>query len=277
MLYLNSNDPKDKTLTTPHPVLADVAVRKAIAMALDRQNMVDTIFFGQSSVVEQPQLPQMVAYNPELGKIDFNPEEAKALLDAAGWVPGSDGIREKDGQRASITIITTSGNTLRQKSTQIMQSNLKDIGIEANLDYQPSSVVFSPDVLYGRAFDAIEFANVFSSVDPGSWWFGIANCGQIPTPENGLTGNNYAGWCDQAASDAVADAAYLTLDMDKRKEDWNTALAKYFESGYPLIPLFIRPSVLATVPELEGAALNSTEYFTWNAPEWALGDSGADE
>lgn len=270
MLYMNMNDPKDKTLTTPHPVLSDYAVRKAIAMALDRQNMVDTIFFGQSATVDQPHLPQMASYDPAVGKIEFNKEEAIKLLEDAGWVAGEDGIREKDGVRASFTIITTSGNTLRQKATQIIQSNLADVGVEVNLDYQPSSVVFSPDVLYGRAFDAIEFANVFSSVDPGSWWFGVANCGQIPTPENNLTGSNYAGWCDQEASDAVANAAYLTLDPVARKANWDTALTKYFENGYPVVPLFIRPSVLATIPGLEGPALNPTEYFTWNAANWAL-------
>ncbi len=273
MLYLNSNDPKDKTLKTPHPVLGDFAVRKAIALALDRQSMVDKIFYGQSSTVDQPHLPQMASYNPAMGAIAFNKDEAIKVLEDAGWVAGADGIREKDGVRAAFTIITTSGNTLREKSTTIMQSNLKDVGIEVNLDYQPSNVVFSPDVLYSRAFDAIEFANVFSNVDPGSWWYGIANCDQIPTPENNLTGNNYAGWCDQEASDAVANAAYLTLDMTERKANWDTGLTKYFENGYPLVPLFIRPSIMAKVPGIEGPALNPTEYFTWNAADWMLTDS----
>jgi peptide/nickel transport system substrate-binding protein len=272
MLYINFNDPKDKTLKSPNPLLSDFKVRKAIAMALNRKQMVDTIFFGQSSVVEQPHLPQMISSDPAQGTIAFDPEAAKKLLDEAGWVPGADGIRVKDGVKASFTVLTTSGNTLRQKSTQIMQSNLKDVGINVDLNYQPSSVTFSKDGLYGRAFEAIEFANVFSVVDPGGWWYGIASCDQIPSPENNLAGNNFAGWCDKEASDAVSDANFVTLDEAKRKADWAIALKKYFENGYPLIPLFIRPNITGFAPGLDGAHNDSTEYFTWNVETWTLAE-----
>lgn len=274
MLFMNFNDPSDATLKAPHPLFSDFNVRKAVAMALDRQQMVDTIFFGQSSVVEQPHLPQMASYDPALGTIAFDPEASKKLLDAAGWVPGEDGTRVKDGVKAAVTLLTTSGNPLRQKSTQIIQSNLGDIGIAVELDYQPSSVVFSDNGINHRLFEMAEFANVFSNVDPGSWWFGRTACGQIPTPDNGFAGNNLAGWCDDKASEAVTQAAYLTLDMTERKAAWKTALEQYFATGYNLIPLFIRPAILARVPELEGPALDSTEYFTWNAATWTLKDLG---
>lgn len=280
MLYLNYNDPKDKELKTPHPLLSDFKVRKAIAMSLNRQQAVDTIYFGQSAVVQQPQLPQMVSYDESLGIITYDVEAANKLMDEAGWTDSDgDGIREKNGVKASMTILTTSGNAVRQKATQLWQANLKDIGIDAQLTYQPSSVVFSPDGLYGRAFDAIQFANVFSVVDPGSWWYGVASCGQILTPENGFSGNNFAGWCQKDASDASVKAAFLTLDPAERKAAWNTVVGAFFSEGdpadyrtggYPVIPLFTRPSYLATVPGLSGAKLDGTEYFTWNADKWTL-------
>jgi peptide/nickel transport system substrate-binding protein len=279
MLYLNYNDPKDKSLKTPHPLLSDFKVRKAIAMSLDRQKAVDTIYYGQSKVLAQPQLPQMVSYDEALGTIAFDVEAANALMEEAGWVAGEDGIRAKDGVKATMTILTTSGNAVRQKATQLWQANLKAIGIDAQLVYQPSSVVFSPDGLYGRAFDAIQFANVFSNADPGNWWYGVAACSQILTPENGLTGSNFAGWCQKDASDASTEAAYLTLDPAARKAAWEKVVAAYFSEGdaadyttggYPVIPLFTRPSYLATVPGLKGAALDPTAYFTWNTYEWTL-------
>lgn len=278
MLYLNYYDPKDPTLQTPHPVLSEYAVRKAIALALNRQQMVDTIFYGQSRIVEQPHLPQMVSYDPLLGTIEYNADESKRLLDEAGWAPGDDGIRVKNGVRASVNYITTSGSPPRQKAAQIIQANLQEIGIEVNLAFQPSSVVFSNDVLYTRNFEMIQFANTFSIVDPGAWWFGVANCSQIPLPENGYVGANYAGWCEQSASDAAAHANFVTLDLGERKADWNTVLEKYFSEGdgtvatggYPVIPLHTRPNYLATNPGIDGAALNSTEYFTWNTRAWTL-------
>jgi peptide/nickel transport system substrate-binding protein len=273
MLFFNFYDPKDKSLETLNPFLGDIQVRKAIAMALNRQQMVDTIFYGQSKLVEQPHLPQMVSYDLSQGKIpDFDPEGAKQLLDQAGWVPGADGIRAKDGVRATMTIVTTSGVPLRQKALQIAQANLSEVGIEVNLTFQPSSVFISSDVLYSRAFEVALFANSFSVMDPGNWWYTIAACDQIPTPANGFAGGNYAGWCDQEASQAVTDANFVTLDDAARKADWNLALKKYFENGYPLIPLFIRPAMLATSPDLAGPKLNSTEYFTYSAATWELRD-----
>ncbi len=271
MLYINFNDPNDPALQAPHPVLSDYNVRKAISMALDRQQMVDAIYYGQSAVVQQPHLPQMISYDESLGIIDYDPEGAKQLMEEAGWVDSDgDGIREKDGVKASINYLTTSGSPPRTRASQILQANLKDIGIEVNLTYQPSSVTFSSDGLYGRKFDLIQFANVFSVVDPGGWWFGVAACNQIPTPENGFSGSNFAGWCDEEASAAVTDAAYLTLDTEQRLADWKVALARYFENGYPLIPLYTRPNYLATAPGLENAELDPTEYFTWNDQVWRL-------
>ncbi len=279
MLYLNYNDPKDKSLKTLHPLLSDFKVRKAIATALNRQQAVDTIYYGQSKILAQPQLPQMVSYNEALGKIDYNVEAANKLMEEAGWKLGDDGIRAKDGMKATMTLLTTSGNAPRQKATQLWQANLKDIGIDVQLLYQPSSVVFSPDGLYNRVFDAIQFANVFSNADPGSWWFGVAACSQIPTADNGFSGNNYSNWCNKDASDASIKAAFLTLDPTERKVAWEVVVKAYFSEGdpndyttggYPVIPLFTRPSYLATVPGLKGASLDPTEYFTWNAAEWTL-------
>lgn len=270
-VQLNLNDPKDPALQRPHPLLGDPGVRRAVALAIDRQQMVDTIYYGQSTVLDQPQIPQMPSYDPSIGKLAFDPAEAKRLMDAAGWQDGDgDGIREKGGVRASFTLLTTSGNPVRQRSTQILQSNLKEIGIEVTLAYQPSSVVFSSDALYSRAFDAVQYGSNFSVVDPGNWWFTQAACSQIPTPDNGFSGGNYSGWCDQAASDAAMEANFVTLDPQKRKADWDIALRRYFESGYGIIPLFVKPSIVGTVPGLRGPKLDPTEYITWNVETWQL-------
>lgn len=280
MLQINYDDPTDTTFKTPHPVLSEFCVRQAMAMAVDRQQMVDTIYYGDSAVVNQPQLPQMESYDESQGVVTFDPEQSKQVLEGCGWVDSDgDGIREKNGVKAAFNYITTSGNAVRQKASQVFQANMKDIGIDVTLNYQPSSVVFSSDVLYGRNFNVIQFANVFSPPDGASWWFGIANCGQVLTPENGFAGNNYTGWCEPATSDAVAHAGYLTLDLAERKADWSTAIAAYFSEndpadyhtgGYNIIALYTRPDYLATNPGLSGAALDPTEYFTWNVETWTL-------
>jgi peptide/nickel transport system substrate-binding protein len=274
-LTLNLSDPTDKTLARPHPLLSDVKVRKAIAMALNRQQMVDTIFYGQSAVVEQPHLPQMISYDLAQGTIAFDLEGAKKLMDEAGWTDSDgDGVRDKGGVKAAFTIVTTSGVPLRQKATQLAQADLAALGVEVSLSFVPSAVLISPDIYYSRAFDVILLANTFSTTDPGNWWYTSFACDQIPLPENGFAGGNYSGWCDQEVSDAVTEANFLTLDTERRKAAWNTALKGFFERGYTIVPLYIRPSMAATVPELSGVSLNATEYVTHNIHEWALLDVG---
>jgi peptide/nickel transport system substrate-binding protein len=279
MLYFNYYDPTDPTFKTPDPLLSEFCVRKAISLALDRQQMVDTIYYGESSVVQQPQLPQMISYDESLGILTYDPELAKKTLDDCGWVAGADGIREKNDVRASTNYLTTSGNAVRLKASQVLQASLQAIGIEVKLTYVPSSVAFSKDGLYGRNFNMMQFANTFSVTDPGNWFFGVANCGQIPLPENAFSGANYAGWCDQTASDASADAGYLTLDTARRKADWAIVLKAYFSEGdltkfetggIPVIPLYTRPNYLATSPLLSGVVLDPTEYITWNVETWTL-------
>ncbi len=278
-LYLNYNDPADKTLARPHPVLGDYAVRKAISLAVDRARMVEVIYGGHAALVDQPQLPQMKSYLPELGRIRHDPVEARRLLDAAGWKPGADGVRVKNGARAHLRLLTTSGSAPRQKAAQILQSNLSELGIEVTTTFQPSSVVFSRDGIYGRNFDLALFAFIFTNVEPGNWWFNNAACGQIPTPANGYIGNNYPGWCNPAVSRAAADQEFLTLDEKQRRRDWETILKGYFAppvgddfrtGGYPVIALNTRPNHLATVPGIRGPALDPTAYFTWNVADWVL-------
>jgi peptide/nickel transport system substrate-binding protein len=273
-LTLNVNDPQDQELQAPHPLLSDVKVRKAIAMGLNRQQMVDTIFYGQSKPVDQPQLPQMASFNLEIGKLEFDLEQAKKLMDEAGWAVGDDGIRVKDGKKAAMTIVTTTGSQLRQRATQIAQSNLKELGIDVTLSYVPSSVLISPEIYFSRRFDIIQLASTFSPVEPGNWFYSsVAGCDQIPTPANGFAGQNYSGWCDKEASEAAAIANFTTLDPQERKAQWDIVLSEYFNEGYNIVPLFMRPNMLASVPALSGAKLNPTDYFTWNIETWTLEDT----
>jgi peptide/nickel transport system substrate-binding protein len=278
-MQMNFNDPADKTFGKPHPVLSEYAVRKAISMALDRKKMVDEIYYGHAAIVDQPQLPQMKSYNLAWGKIVYDPAGAKRLLDEAGWKPGADGIRVKNGVRAKLNLLTTSGSSPRQKSVQIIQANLKDLGIDVATTFQPSSVVFTRDGVYGRNFDLVQFARYFTVSDPGAWFFTEFSCDQTPTPSNGFTGNNLSGWCNPSVSNAAAHQDFMTLDDAERAKDWETIVKAFFSpptggnyktGGYPVVPLHTRPNLLATSPGLKGAAIDPTEFFTWNVETWTL-------
>src|SRR5690606_11750382 len=97
-----------ENLMEPHPALSDVRVRKAIVMAIDRQEIVDTLLYGRTTVAVN-ELGTTPYFNDSLAPLPFDPQQAAELLDEAGWLVGSDGVREKDGRRLSLTHITTAG------------------------------------------------------------------------------------------------------------------------------------------------------------------------
>lgn len=70
---------------------------------------------------------QMPWYNPS-SQVEYDPQEAAALLDKAGWLPGSDGIREKDGVRAELTLLYSSGDSVRQSLAADMANQLGELG-----------------------------------------------------------------------------------------------------------------------------------------------------
>src|SRR6185369_11359118 len=87
------------TLNEKHfPPFTNVRVRRALAHAIDRNLLVGTILDSLVTTVNGPIQPLSWAYEPNVRRYDFNPATARAMLDSAGWKPGADDIRIKDGK-----------------------------------------------------------------------------------------------------------------------------------------------------------------------------------
>jgi peptide/nickel transport system substrate-binding protein len=116
------------------PGLDDIAVRKAIATALPRQQIVERVVKDandDATVLDNTQwMTDQKAYQPNWSMYPAKGDvaAANAMLDAAGWKPGSDGVRAKDGVRLAFSLGTTSGNQARELSQVIIQEQLKQIG-----------------------------------------------------------------------------------------------------------------------------------------------------
>ena len=100
----------------PHPILSDLAVRQAIAHALDYQTIIDSVYLGQGYQIAANVLPAVSwAHDPELQPYAYDQELAGQLLEEAGWVDtNGDGVREKDGKPLKLTLITNAGNKTRR-------------------------------------------------------------------------------------------------------------------------------------------------------------------
>lgn len=156
-------------LNNTHPFLKEKEVRQALLWALDRQSFADDVFLGQATVATSNLSPAVAAfYNPDVALYEFNPDKAKELLEGAGWVEGSDGIREKDGVKAAFTMMVFQGDTQRRPEAEVAQQWWKDIGVDCQLQEGITSEILGG--LRDGTYDAGLFNWVYggTSGDPDS-------------------------------------------------------------------------------------------------------------
>ena len=113
--------------TEGSPVTADLAVRRAINIGVDREEMIRNVLngYGTPAYSVCDKLPW---YNPA-SQVAYDPEEAVRLLEEAGWVLGDDGVRVKDGVRAELNILYSTGDSVRQALAADLSNQLAELGI----------------------------------------------------------------------------------------------------------------------------------------------------
>lgn len=119
----------------------DINVRQATALAINQQEIVDSVYGGVGAVANQfliSSLPESQVDPKYL--ISYDPVKSAALLDAAGWVMGADGVRAKDGVPLSISLWTQSDGAFR-KLSEVIQAELKAVGISAEITTFDSSTI----------------------------------------------------------------------------------------------------------------------------------------
>jgi peptide/nickel transport system substrate-binding protein len=155
-------------LNNQHPALSDKALRQAMMHALDRQRIVDELWNGAAKVANSYYSPKYATFSrdgdPEIKQYPYDVAAATALLDEAGWVPGADGVREKDGARASFTCTTITGDTARRPIAELAQQMLAEVGIEMLLEEAPVSAIL--EALPKGEMEASLFNWTYGSVDP---------------------------------------------------------------------------------------------------------------
>lgn len=113
-----------------HEILADDAVRQAIAMMVDKDTIAATFYGGMDTPATTPVQPYTFAYSDKLHGYAYDPDGAKAVLDAAGWIDADgDGVREKDGKPLAFTLSTHTEDSSRMQTVEFLQNQLTGIGM----------------------------------------------------------------------------------------------------------------------------------------------------
>ena len=136
------------------PMFADVRVRQALNLAIDKEELVRGVLMGLGKVATGPFLPDSWAYNPDVHPVRYDPAKAKALLAEAGWRDtNGDGWLDQDGRRFEFTILTNK-NLNRELTAQIIQRRLKEIGIAVQVRVIEWSS-FLANFIHPRQFEAV--------------------------------------------------------------------------------------------------------------------------
>lgn len=217
-----------------NPILGkDLDVRKAIAMAINHNTLIQTARKGQA-------LPLCTdhgkAFNPgyqaDAPCPQFDPAGANKLLDQDGWVKGADGYRTKDGKKLEFKYTTTSGKPWREDDELIIQSNLKDIGIKIDIDNRPASEFFGP-FLNGGKHDIAEFENSWV-YDPDD--ISLTGTSAIPNLKTGSQGSNWSFYSNPAV-DKLQTQEETSADPAVRQDAFNK-LHEIYLTDFPFVILY---------------------------------------
>jgi len=274
--YDNGDDKGDRV-----NFFGDVRVRHALALCLDRQQVVDTVLSGLSAVPNSYLPLEHPLYNPNVTTYSFNVAAAGQLLDQAGWKDvdhdpstprqawGVPGI--PSGTPFEVNYITTNAVQRQQVST-ILTGSLAQCGIKADVQYLDANTLYAPGpggILFGRNFDLVEFAMGSTGIEPPCDWY---TSSQVPNAANSWVGTNVSGYGDPAF-----DAACLVSQQSLPDDPFHAAAyaqaQSIFAEDLPVIPLYWRVKVAATRADLCHFSLDPTAASNlWNIEAF---DSGA--
>jgi len=138
-----------------HPFFADKRVRQAISYAINKEEIISGVLLGLGKPATGPYKPGTWAYNENVKTYSYNPQKAWELLRAAGWTKtNNDGFLEKDGRPFTFELVTNQGNETRQKCAEIIQRQLKEVGIDVKIRILEWAA-FINDFINKRRFEAV--------------------------------------------------------------------------------------------------------------------------
>jgi len=219
-------------VNTAVPGLDDVDVRRALSLAIDRESVLE-----RASAIDIAPTSVYSASNPywsdQSDLVSTDVEEAEELLDAAGWEPGSDGVREKDGERLSFDLIYSPSTISHEPNLAVVQAQWKDIGVELD-------------------FGSLTAAELNQRLRAGDYSF---SWGSGTRPDVDVLRGNYGGIDPEL--DATFAAILAEPDAAARQPLADDAARTILEEAY-FLPLydFIQPLAYRTsthVPTIEAS------------------------
>jgi len=243
-----------------NPLLVDKRVRKAFTYAVNRQEMLDSFFNGQGTIISGPFAPGSWAYNLDVQPLPFDPQKAIALLREAGFNPGPDGVMQKDGKKLTLSLkvpIEKESEAVK-RVVLAFQNYLKNIGAAVKVEFKEwqawkESVFLEHDfdiVFASWVFDdSADISSLFHSAEIGSWK------------------NNFGAYSNPEVDGLIVESK-LTLDHEKRRTI-NRKLHAILSDEAPYTFLWTLTNYSGHHKKLRRVAIHPYKFFSF-ADEWFI-------
>ncbi len=255
----------------------DPRTRQALAYCLNRQQLTESLWGDLTYVPDSLVPPQSPLYDPTIPIYTYDPEKGRALLAEVGWKDLDNNpatpltawsvVGVPQGTPLTLQYWTTDA-AFRRQAADLLAESLAACGISIETNFLPPETFFADGpagVLFGRQFDLAEFAvGTLEGLPPCYWYTQDA----IPSAANGWLGINVSGYASETY-DVLCRQAYALLPDDARYlETWGR-LQQVFARELPVIPLYARPYLSVTQPDLcgdfpdDGYALLTERIESW--------------
>ncbi len=246
--------------------LTDLRVRRALCAGLDINEIYAKVDHGIGDLGVGLQQPRSTWYDRSLRQCAFDPARARALLDAAGWHAGPDGMRSKNGVPLQITFGTIAGIIDRAQTQVLLQSRWHDLGVDTVLKTYPPSTFFAPaqagGIMYSGKLDITMCAFPIPTDDPVRDVYETS--GALP-PQ----GVNHAFWRNSRV-DALEAEGVRTDDPAARARIY-TELQRIEAAQIPYVTLRWWTTIAMHDVRLHGVRPPPLGSTFWNANEWTFG------
>jgi peptide/nickel transport system substrate-binding protein len=246
------------------PLFADARVRRALAMAIDRKSILAKIAHGLGDLTDTALSPKNSwAWTNDTAHYDYDPAKAAALLDAAGWKVGPDGIRTKNGQRLAFNFSTQTESRNGKAIEADVQAMWHDIGADVAVKNTPTAQFFdntANGILQGGHYDVAAFSWVAAADPDDSAIYSAHN--MAPRGQNALF------WNDPAVT-AAMDDELATVDRARRLRDFKLE-QQHFAGDVPSIVLYYLREAEAYNSDLKGYTPSPVVSPFWNPQEYSI-------
>jgi peptide/nickel transport system substrate-binding protein len=242
------------------PGLSDVVVRRAIASAIDLDEIITKVSHGVGEVAYNSLPPTAIGYE-RLPAHAYDPAGARATLDAAGWKAGPDGVRARNGTRLSFTLASTTGSSSGRIIGLQLQQAFRAVGMELAIKNYPYNQIFAYDgPIYSGKYDISIYSTTLAWDPDVAFYLG---CDQW-YPK----GENIFRYCDPRV-DRYEAAGLQTDDVARRAAAYRKA-GKIIWETVPYLPIYELRRVTVRSPDLKNFSVNPSATPFWSAWQWDI-------